>query len=361
MNSTLPSEEVGAKIVEWHSCIIASSYKDAALLKKEVELMLEDMEENDKLLAYYSLIEYRHQTMINGNNGILTNEIQFNFKETSLDHYLKYLYYFVSGQYEFNKKRYRTAVKMFRKAERLLEHVQDDAEEAEFLSYIGYAYYRINQYLFSMSYLEQAETAFRRLNFVKKALNCKQVLGAIYSELENYDKAELCLKEILEESTYPSINGITLRALGLNMFAQSNYESAVKYFKQSLEVKEHKKSYYGMASLADLSHSLFKLNDVAAALEVFKKAKEGALYHKDSEFISRCKFIEGAYIKKDTSVIDEAINELNSEGLYYEVCELAAEMVEISEEKGDNESALKYSKLAYRGRVNQNLIGDGQE
>lgn len=47
-------------------------------------------------------------------------------------------------------------------------------------------------------------------------------------------------------------------------------------------------------------------------------------------------------------------------GLFFEVCELAEEMVKLFEDKGDNKSALKYCKMAYQGRLSQNLIGEGQ-
>lgn len=205
----IPAEEVGAKIVEWYSCIMSSSYEEAKLLKNEVELMLGNMENNDKMLAYYSLVEYRHNNMLDGNNRSVNLKDQYKFVETEVDHYLKYLYYFVSGQYEYNKQRYRTAIKLFRKAERLLEYVNDETEELEFFMYIGFIYYRINQYLFATSYLEQAENGFRRINYIRKSLNCKQVLGAIYSELREYDKAEQILKEALDKSTYRHLQGLS--------------------------------------------------------------------------------------------------------------------------------------------------------
>ncbi|WP_078391267.1 RapH N-terminal domain-containing protein [Shouchella patagoniensis] len=230
MNSTLSSEEVGAKIVEWYSCIMASSYEEATIIKDEVKQMINNMEKSDKILAYYSLVEYRHENMFHGNNRNSTLVAPSQFIESGSDHYLKFLYYCVSGQNEFNKERYRSAVKMFRKAERLLEYVKDDVEEAEFFMYTGFAFYRINQYLFSMSYLEQAETIFNRLNYDKKVLNCKQVLGAIYSELRQFSNAEIYLKEVVDESTYPLISGLALRALGLSKFAQSDYVTAVDYY-----------------------------------------------------------------------------------------------------------------------------------
>ncbi|WP_186370783.1 RapH N-terminal domain-containing protein [Shouchella miscanthi] len=57
IHKKIPSSKVGAKIVEWYSCILSSSYTEATLLKHEVEQMLKTMEEDDKILAYFSLVE----------------------------------------------------------------------------------------------------------------------------------------------------------------------------------------------------------------------------------------------------------------------------------------------------------------
>ncbi|MBM7840268.1 response regulator aspartate phosphatase B [Alkalihalobacillus xiaoxiensis] len=356
----IPAEEVGAKIVEWYSCIMSSSYEEATLLKSEVKSMVGNMENSDKMLAYYSLVEYRHENMLDGNNKSVEFKDQFKFVETEMDHYLKYLYYFVSGQNEFNKQKYRTSIKMFRKAERLLEYVKDDTEEAEFLGYLGYAYYRINQYLISLSYLEQAETAFRRLNLPKKAINNKQIIGLIYVEIKQYEKGDQILKESLDESTYPTLTGIILRSIGLSKFSQGNYKLASSYFTKSLEIEEHKNSYFGMNSLTELSHSLYKLDEKERALIILKKAKASVQFYNDLEYRARCKFIEGLYELDDINMVDKALRELKEKELLFEVCELAEELIEIFREKSDNENVIKYYTLAYQAKLNQNVIGDGQ-
>ncbi|MFB4211519.1 tetratricopeptide repeat protein [Shouchella sp. JSM 1781072] len=356
----IPSAKVGAKIVEWYSCILSSSYEEATLLKHEVEQMLKRMEEDDKILAYYSLVAYRHDNMMDGDNRSISLEEELNHVEKDMDQYLKYLYYFVSGQNEYNNQRYRSAVKLFRKAERMLEFVDDKTEEYEFYMYMGIAYYRINQYLLATSYLEQAETGFRRLNFPKKYLNSKQVLGAIYSELKEYDKAEDILNEALQECTFPLYSGIILRTLGLSMFSQKKYDSAVSFFEKSLDLEEYNDSIFGMRSRTELAHTLFKLNKHEEAQKILKGAKASANYYNELEFKVRCQFIEGTYVCNDQKMVDNAIQQLNKAGLHFEVCELSEELIEIYEEKGDNKNIIKYFKSAYQGKINQTLLGDDQ-
>lgn len=50
-----------------------------------------------------------------------------------------------------------------------------------------------------------------------------------------------------------------------------------------------------------------------------------------------------------------------TEGLLFEVCELAEELIEIYEKKGDNENVIKYYKIAYSAKLKPEMIGDGQE
>ncbi|MED4128487.1 Rap family tetratricopeptide repeat protein [Shouchella miscanthi] len=362
MYDKIPASDVGAKIVEWYSCILLSSYEEATLLKNEVTQMLGRMEKSDKMLAYFSLVEYRHNNMLDGENKSVPLSDQFKYIETDVDRYLKYLYYFVSGQFEYNNQRYRTAIRSFRKAERLLEHVDDETETLEFYMYTGVAYYRINQYLFAASYLEEAETGFRRIDFIRKALNCKQILASISSELKEYDRAEKMLKETLAESTYPITTVTILRALGLCMFAQKKYEPAANYFKKALEIKECRESIFGMRCETELSHCLFKLGNHDEALISFRKAKAAATQHyNELEFKIRCQYLEGLFIENDLTKVEQAINELSKAELYFEMCELSEELIEIFEENGDNENVIKYLKYAYQGKLNQTTLGDGQK
>ncbi len=357
---TLTPEEVGAKIVEWYSCIISASYEQAILLKEEARHAVMHMQTNDKILAYYSLVEFRHNIFVDEFNKKHELGDTFEFVETEVDRYLKYLYYFISGQYEYTQERYRSAIKMFRKAERLLEHVNDDAEESEFYLYIGLVYYRLNQYLLASSYLEQAETIFNRLSYYERALNCKQVLGAIRSELHEFETGDAILKEAFRESTFPRTSALILRTLGLSKLRQKEYEAAKTYFYQALEYEEHRSHQIGMKTRYDLSNTLFKLGQDDEALELFQQAKAEANQYNNKEYKARCLYLDGLYIAKDHALVDQAINDLYELSLLYEVCELAEEMVELADQRNDDSTSLKYYRIAYKAKVNQNKLGADQ-
>lgn len=61
MSSVLPSSEVGVKINEWYKMIRQFSVPDAEILKAEVEQEINEMEEDEYLLIYYTLMKFRHQ------------------------------------------------------------------------------------------------------------------------------------------------------------------------------------------------------------------------------------------------------------------------------------------------------------
>ncbi|MCY8128221.1 aspartate phosphatase, partial [Bacillus spizizenii] len=55
----IPSANVGLKINEWHMYINRFDVRNAEKVKAEVEQMIDVMEENQDLLIYYQLIEFR--------------------------------------------------------------------------------------------------------------------------------------------------------------------------------------------------------------------------------------------------------------------------------------------------------------
>lgn len=316
MTYVLRAEEVGVKITEWYSCIVARSYEEAVLMKEEVKQLLPQMENNDKMLAYYSLVDYRHNMLTSGyNKNELEEELPQVEELENLDHTLRYFYYFVSGQHEYMQERYRSAVKLFSQAERLLEHVNDKAEEAEFYQYTGYMYYRLNQYLLASSYMERAKYMYDQLNYVEPALNCQVVLACIYQELHKNDRSEELLLEALAKAKDKHLlMGQIYRSLGLNKLSIKDYVGAETYFKNALDLEEHAAITVGAKTTYNLSNVLFRMGRFEEAEMKFKIAKAGAEYYSNIEYMARCKATEGLYLLNDYNLVDEAINELDSLG-----------------------------------------------
>lgn len=363
MAKTMSSESIGARIVEWYSCIISRSVNQAILHREKAKQLLETTKCDDKIVAYFQLVDFRHQMMmkLNSKNELANLKVEKSF-EPSIDDMLKYLYYFISGQNEYINERYRSAIKLFRKAERLLEYVQDDAEEAEFYQYTGLVYYRLNQYLVASSYMEQAETIFNRLGYIERAINTRLILGLIYSELGNYEKGDQIIQEALASShSFPLTNALALRSLGLSKQRQQKFNEAEKHFSQALKIPEHKNSQAGAKTRYNLANVLFRQEKHGSATKHLQMAEAGAKYYQNFEYTNRCLFSHGLYCDEDFLVVDQAINNLQENAMFFETFELAEEAAYFAEKAGNTEMALKYMKSASQACLKFNHLGDDQK
>ncbi|WP_341604386.1 tetratricopeptide repeat protein [Shouchella clausii] len=364
MSTVVQAEKAGAKIVDWYSCIISRSIDQAILLKEQASALVKNMEPNDKILAYYSLVEFRHEMLLRQNAG-MEEEERFSkiepILENTVDHLLKYLYYFISGQNEYINERYKSAIKLFRKAERLLEYVDDDAEEAEFYYYAGAVCYRLNQYPFATSYVEQAKTIFDSLGYVDK-VNCQIIIAATNSEVGKYEKADEILKNALQQAEmHLETKALILRTLGLNAIRKREWEEAEHYFKSALAIKEHRQSPVSMKSQYNLANVLFRLQRDLEAREFFKKAEVGILYYRNTEYSARSLVTKGLYIENgNLALVNKGIDLLREHSLEFEIAEVAEETSAYLEKAGKSQEALKYMKVAYEAKLNQNALGVDQ-
>ncbi|MCY7566561.1 hypothetical protein ABEX69_18235 [Bacillus safensis] len=58
------SSQVGILINDWYRFIRTFSVPDAEILKEQVEREIENMKEDQDLLLYYQLMEFRHRLML---------------------------------------------------------------------------------------------------------------------------------------------------------------------------------------------------------------------------------------------------------------------------------------------------------
>ncbi|GIN12644.1 hypothetical protein J26TS2_25110 [Shouchella clausii] len=365
MTVAISPEKAGATIAEWYSCIIARSVEQASQLKAKVDAMFKQIEKNERLLAYYALVNFRYRLMCKqASQGGADDEMLKRagmVAEESVDHLLKYLYYFSCGQNEFVNERYRSAIRLFRKAERLLEYVENKEEEAEFHYYMGLSLYRISQYPFAGSYIEEALVEFNRLGNKERSIHCQTILGGIYSETKQYDKAILILNEALAAADpYPFSKMAVLRALGLNALRYRNYEQARQWFEKTLSYHEFQHTLIGVKNTYNLANTLYRLNLPQQAAPYLKKAAIGAEFYRNKEYKARCLATRGLYAEGNYALIDQAIEQLNEECFDFEVDELAEEAATYFEQAGHTTLALKYLKIAYQAKQNLFKLGAGQ-
>ncbi|MEW6978069.1 hypothetical protein QQS15_03080 [Bacillus pumilus] len=74
---------MGLKINEWYYHIQRFNVPDAEAYKEEIKSMLDHMEENQDLLLYFSLMEFRHQLMLDYLTPLEDGKERANFRGTS--------------------------------------------------------------------------------------------------------------------------------------------------------------------------------------------------------------------------------------------------------------------------------------
>ncbi|NQD50807.1 RapH N-terminal domain-containing protein, partial [Bacillus altitudinis] len=159
------SSHVGMKINEWYYHIQRFNVPDAEAYKEEIKSLLDDMEENQDLLLYFSLMEFRHKLMLDYLNPLENGKERANFRELAmkikkdqekLTGLLDYYFNFFYGMYEFENYEYLNAITFYKRAEKKLSLVSDDIERAEFNFKIAEIYYHMKQNHMSMHHIAQA-------------------------------------------------------------------------------------------------------------------------------------------------------------------------------------------------------------
>lgn len=121
------SSHVGLKINEWYYHIQRFNVPDAEAYKEEIKSMLDHMEENQDLLLYFSLMEFRHKLMLDYLNPLENGKERPNFKELAmkikrdqekLTGLLEYYFNFFYGMYEFENYEYLNAITFYKRAEK---------------------------------------------------------------------------------------------------------------------------------------------------------------------------------------------------------------------------------------------------
>lgn len=84
MVQKIPSVDVASKMNEWYSMIRENKVTDAEFLKAEIQREIDEMEEDQTVLAYYSLIDLRHKIMLKDLKPNQAIDIKDSLKEIEL-------------------------------------------------------------------------------------------------------------------------------------------------------------------------------------------------------------------------------------------------------------------------------------
>ncbi|MDL9995477.1 response regulator aspartate phosphatase RapA [Bacillus stercoris] len=362
MKQTIPSSYVGLKINEWYTHIRQFHVAEAERVKLEVEREIEDMEEDQDLLLYYSLMEFRHRVMLDYIKpfGEDTSQLEFSellediegnqYKLTGL---LEYYFNFFRGMYEFKQKMFVSAMMYYKRAEKNLALVSDDIEKAEFAFKMAEIFYNLKQTYVSMSYAVQAlETYQMYETYTVRRIQCEFVIAGNYDDMQYPERAlphlELAL-DLAKKEGNPRLISSALYNLGNCYEKMGELQKAAEYFEKSVSICKSEKFDNLPHSIYSLTQVLYKQKNDAEAKQKYREGLEIARQYNDELFVELFQFLHALYGKNiDTESVSHTFQFLEEHMLYPYIEELAHDAAQFYIENGQPEKALSfYEKMVH--------------
>lgn len=362
MKQTIPSSYVGLKINEWYTHIRQFHVAEAERVKLEVEREIEDMEEDQDLLLYYSLMDFRHRVMLDYIKpfGEDTSQLEFSellediegnqYKLTGL---LDYYFNFFRGMYEFKQKMFVSAMMYYKRAEKNLALVSDDIEKAEFAFKMAEIFYNLKQTYVSMSYAVQAlETYQMYETYTVRRIQCEFVIAGNYDDMQYPERAlphlELAL-DLAKKEGNPRLISSALYNLGNCYEKMGELQKAAEYFEKSVSICKSEKFDNLPHSIYSLTQVLYKQKNEAEAQKKYREGLEIARQYSDELFVELFQFLHALYGKNvNTESVSHTFQFLEEHMLYPYIEELAHDAAQFYIENGQPEKALSfYEKMVH--------------
>ncbi|MCY8504905.1 Rap family tetratricopeptide repeat protein [Bacillus atrophaeus] len=357
-----------SKLNSWYTTIKKNMIDDAEKMKSEIEFLLQDIQENQDILLYYQLLEFRHELMLIYLKSKDVEDVQATYeilkeKEGSLTNMLEYYYFFFVGMYEFRRKELESAISAYNMAETKLSEVEDELERAEFYFKVSEVYYYMKQTYFSLNYAKRAIKIYRKYNIDdERILHCRFIVAGNLIDTLNYENAIHELVRGLRDAkrigkkyliaTFHMNLGIVYR--GIN-----KYNLSVLFLRNALAVFQEENHIFMCKTLFNLSHVLAQKGEADKALLYFEKGNMIALWNKDYEYQAKFKLLKGLYFSnEDVSLINEALDYFESKKLFADIEEYAKEVADFFYQKGKSSLANEYYRkvIAARNEIRKGEI-----
>ncbi|MFO6498498.1 MULTISPECIES: Rap family tetratricopeptide repeat protein [Bacillus] len=357
MKTKIAYEEVAKMLNQWYVMIKRHEISQAVSIKHEIEHLLPYMEENQDLLLYFNLLDYRHKLVTEefAASNRLFEDIQYQKADMqSTDDMIEYYFFFFAGMYEFHKKDYTNAINYYKMAEDKLRKIPDQIENAEFHYKLAIAYYQIKQNFFSLNHAKTALKTFKMHDdYIQKAISNEMLIGANKLDLFRFDEAEQHYKQALKDAElikHHVLIGMAHHNLGLSYFNRDLLTLAEKHFIEALCLKEHEESVYGIHSMFELTHVLYKAGRFHEAREWFEKGFSRAKKAGEREYLSKFKLIHALYDEQNPLIVEKALEYLKTINLWTDIAELTLDAALFYKKNGDADNAAGYFEESHHAR-----------
>jgi len=384
MGGMIGYDVVALKVNDWYTEIKKGNVTDAEFLKKEIEGLIEEMEENQTVLLYYSLIEFRHQIMLSYLKpkiaspelldmweGIKDQKEKVDCDENEknqMDHLIEFYFWYFKGVHYFREYRVDKAINCYKTAEKVLEKLEDDNEKTEFYFSLAEAYYHMDQQQISLIYANKAlDILLNQQLMDEKIARCYSVIGGNFLSKRQFDEA---LKYFEKSNIYAKntkneyLIASTIFNLGkcyaeVKRYSDAlvNFDTAIDIFKKNQTAHIPKAYYNKLFTLLKMG----ELHSVGKRFDHFHKANQTyndgikfAKEAKDERFATQIDYLYHLYFEAnhpDTpNKLKSWLELLKSKKIYDDVSELAIETARYYNESKQSDVAVGFYEIAIEAK-----------
>ncbi|MDQ0174662.1 Rap family tetratricopeptide repeat protein [Bacillus chungangensis] len=340
----IAKEDITKLLNDWYVEIRSHHVIKARKLKEEIDKKINNIEPDQEILIYYSLLDFRYKILIEDFEHHLNEELVIS---EDTNKFLQYYYHFFKFIYATGIGNYSNAKKHCEYAEKLLESIPDEAEKAEFNYRASVFYYLIDQCVETVNCALKAKQFFsKNPGYEVKLAASENMLGMAYTALREFHLAEKhliasinILQELDEKSLILKVN----YNLGL-LYADQNFsELAIRYLSESFEDEE--KDYKTMFLLAREYFKIVKKEEVTTYIEKGLKVC-------NKEYIHHFNILKALNdqlpIEQLEEITKDAIEYFKSEDLWHYVKNYAKELAIGLFDKDNYKKSSGYFILSYK-------------
>ncbi|MGE6629592.1 tetratricopeptide repeat protein [Bacillus sp. NPDC077027] len=283
---SIASVDVANTLNKWYIHIKKREVSQAVELRDEIRDMLDDMEEDQDVLIYFNILDYRFKVLMEDLTGRATITESERVKTDDL---LRFYFYLFKGMYESAQNNYSEALALFRVAERQLDKVYDEIEKAEFHYKLGTLYYFNKVTLLSHHHLTTAKDIYKgHGGYAIQTINCTMLIALNYIDDGQLLKAEQmlldCVDKLIEKND-KRLLALAYYNLGFLKIQDDSHHEAIEFFSKAISTDNIKQSapISYLQCIYEFARSTYKISKTDEAL---KWVTEGINFSKDQNNVN---------------------------------------------------------------------------
>ncbi|MCY7450612.1 tetratricopeptide repeat protein [Bacillus altitudinis] len=301
----ISAEQVGNRLNDWRIAIRKHDVHNAKTIYTELKELLQEMEENQEVLTYYSLLEGKFKLMLYERRGKKLNEptvLEYPSKTNDLIEYYFYLYKALYASYN---RDYASAIGLFKIAEKKLQNIPDEIEVAEFHTKVANLYMLLRQSLISLHYIQNAIDIFKGHDGYERRLAAAFVIAATnfmdigdFKRAENYYTKALHISNQLNDHFLASqlYHNISI------LYAEvGESKKCIDALEKALSDDDYLSSCYFEHSMFMLLKELLSIDEKSQALYYFELVKQKQEIDRNPIYTAKMNFLYHLYFTEDIS------------------------------------------------------------